>query len=93
VDQPGRARPRHPGHDDSRSGLRARVSAVKEERVAASKELPAPQAAPVGDKAAFVADIRKALYASKICSYAQGFQLMRAAASEFKWDLNYGRSR
>ncbi len=67
------------------------VSAVKEERVAASKELPAPQAAPVGDKAAFVADIRKALYASKICSYAQGFQLMRAAASEFKWDLNYGQ--
>ncbi len=67
------------------------ISAIKEERVAASKALPAPAAKAVKGKRAFVEDIRKALYASKICSYAQGFQLMRAAASEWKWDLHYGQ--
>ena len=67
------------------------ISAIKEERVAASKVLPAPVAKAIKGKRAFVEDIRKALYASKICSYAQGFQLMRAAAAEYKWDLNYGQ--
>jgi len=66
------------------------LSAVKEERVAASKVLSGPVPAIEGDKAAFVEDIRKALYASKICSYAQGYQLMKMAAEEYGWDLKYG---
>ena len=43
-----------------------------------------------GDRQAFINDLRRALYASKIVSYAQGYQLMRAAAAEYKWNLNYG---
>ena len=43
-----------------------------------------------GDKKEFIEDIRKALYASKIVSYAQGFMLLREAANVFKWKLNYG---
>ena len=67
------------------------LSAIKEERVAASTVLAGPKAAPItGDRKAFIEDIRKALYASKIVSYAQGFALMRAAAEEFGWNLNYG---
>ncbi|HPA18775.1 MAG TPA: decarboxylating NADP(+)-dependent phosphogluconate dehydrogenase [Verrucomicrobiae bacterium] len=66
------------------------LSAVKEERVAASKVLRGPKASFKGDRAAFLKDLERALYASKIVSYAQGFTLMRAAAEEFKWDLNYG---
>jgi 6-phosphogluconate dehydrogenase len=66
------------------------MSAIKEERVAAAKVLNGPYPKFDGDKAAFIEMIRKALYASKICSYAQGFQLMRMAAEEYKWDLNYG---
>ncbi len=66
------------------------LSALKEERVAASKLLSGPQAAFDGDKKAFVDDLRQALYASKIVSYAQGYQLMRAAAVEHGWHLNYG---
>ena len=66
------------------------MSAIKEERVAASKKLTGPKVQFKGDKQDFIEKIRKALYASKICSYAQGFQLMRAAADEYKWDLNYG---
>jgi len=66
------------------------LSAIKEERVAASKVLRGPKAKFRGDRAAFIEDIRQALYASKICSYAQGYQLMRAAAVEFGWNLNYG---
>ncbi len=66
------------------------LSAIKDERVAASKILSGPSANFKGDRAAFVEDVKKALYASKICSYAQGFQLMKAAASEFRWKLNYG---
>ena len=67
------------------------LSAIKEERAAAAKVLPAPQVAPfTGDHAAFIAAVRDALYASKICSYAQGFQLMRLAAAEYGWKLNYG---
>ncbi len=66
------------------------VSAIKEERVAASKILTGPAIESGIDKAAFIEQIRQALYASKICSYAQGFQLMRSAAEEYGWDLNYG---
>jgi 6-phosphogluconate dehydrogenase len=66
------------------------LSAIKEERVAASEKLTGPSPTDVEDKKAFIADIRQALYASKIVSYAQGFQLMRAAAAEHGWDLNYG---
>jgi len=66
------------------------LSALKEERVAASKVLTGPPPAFTGDKKAFVDDLQQALYASKIVSYAQGYQLMRAAAKEFKWNLNYG---
>ena len=66
------------------------LSALKDERVAAAEKLRGPKRAFTGDRAKFVEDIRKALYASKICSYAQGFMLLRAAAAEYGWDLNYG---
>ncbi len=66
------------------------VSAVKDERVAASRILPGPDVAFKGDRDAFINDIYQALYASKICSYAQGFQLMRAAGEEYNWTLNFG---
>jgi len=67
------------------------LSAMKQERVAASKVLKGPQKAPFqGDKAAFVESVRKALFASKICSYAQGFAQMRAASEEYNWNLQYG---
>jgi len=68
------------------------ISAIKEERVAASKVLtgPANEKNSDIDKKEFIGDIRKALFASKICSYAQGFQLMKAAAEEYNWDLKYG---
>jgi 6-phosphogluconate dehydrogenase len=66
------------------------LSAIKDERAAASKVLKGPARRYAGDRAALVNDLRKALYASKIVSYAQGYQLMRAAAAEFKWNLNYG---
>lgn len=66
------------------------LSAIKEERVAAAKVLNGPKEKFLGDKATFVNDLRQALYASKIVSYAQGYQLMRAAAAEYKWNLNYG---
>jgi 6-phosphogluconate dehydrogenase len=66
------------------------LSALKEERVKASGILKGPKGAFKGDKTKFVDDLRKALYASKIVSYAQGYQLMRAAAKEYGWNLNYG---
>ena len=66
------------------------MSALKKERVAASAVLSGPQQTFNGDRKAFIEMIRKALYASKICSYAQGFQLLRAANREYKWDLNFG---
>jgi len=66
------------------------LSAIKEERVAASKVLTGPTPKFEGDKAAFIEDIRKALFASKIVSYAQGYTLMRAAAKTYGWNLNYG---
>ena len=66
------------------------MSALKAERVAASQVLRGPDARFTGDRAAFIAMIREALYASKICSYAQGFQLLRAADAEYAWDLQLG---
>ena len=66
------------------------LSAIKEERVEASKLLPGLAKTFDGDKLAFIEDLRKALYAAKIISYAQGYQLMRAAAESYGWHLNYG---
>ncbi len=72
------------------------VSALKEERVKASRKLKGPRpalksiAANPARRNAFIEDIRQALYASKIISYAQGYMLMRAAAAEYGWKLNYG---
>ena len=66
------------------------LSAIKEERVAASAVLSGPTPRFAGDRKAVVEDIRQALYASKIVSYAQGYTLMRAAAKERGWNLNYG---
>jgi len=66
------------------------LSAIKEERVAASAILPVPGTTFEGDVEHFVRMIRQALYASKICSYAQGYQLMRAASAEYGWKLDFG---
>lgn len=67
------------------------ISAMKEERVAASKVIPAPQVAAFsGDKKEIVEKIRQALYFSKIMSYAQGFAQLRIASEEYGWDLQYG---
>ncbi|MBE6929843.1 MAG: decarboxylating NADP(+)-dependent phosphogluconate dehydrogenase [Ruminococcaceae bacterium] len=66
------------------------LSAIKEERVAASKVLSGPCVKFEGDRAAFLEDIRHALFAAKIVSYAQGYTLMRAAAKTYGWNLNYG---
>jgi 6-phosphogluconate dehydrogenase len=66
------------------------LSALKEERVEASKVLSGPGVEFTGDKAALIADLKQALYASKIVSYAQGYQLMREAAKEYNWKLNNG---
>lgn len=61
------------------------------ERMRASEVLKGPEVTKYsGDKKEFIEDIRKALYASKIVSYAQGFMLLREAANVFKWKLNYG---
>ncbi len=66
------------------------LSAIKDERVRAAKALPGDVKTFDGDKKAFVDDLRQALYASKLVSYAQGYQLMRAAAAHYGWNLNYG---
>ncbi|MGI5868109.1 MAG: decarboxylating NADP(+)-dependent phosphogluconate dehydrogenase [Kiritimatiellia bacterium] len=67
------------------------LSAIKDERVAASAVLDGPGgAAFAGDKKQFIDDLEQALYASKLVSYAQGYQLMRAAAKTYGWHLNYG---
>jgi 6-phosphogluconate dehydrogenase len=66
------------------------VSAMKEERVAAARKLKGPKPAIKGDHKKFIEHIRQALYASKIVSYTQGYMLMRAAAKEYHWNLNYG---
>jgi len=66
------------------------LSALNDERVEASKVLPASKPAVTGDKQAFLNDLQEALYASKIISYTQGYMLFRAAANEYNWNLNYG---
>jgi 6-phosphogluconate dehydrogenase len=66
------------------------LSAMKEQRVEASRILKGPKGRLEGDRATWVEDIRRALLASKIVSYAQGFMLMREAAKEYNWNLNYG---
>jgi 6-phosphogluconate dehydrogenase len=66
------------------------ISAIKEERVEASRIVKGPEAKFKGEAGNYLEDLRDALYASKICSYAQGFALMKAAAGEYKWDLDYG---
>jgi len=66
------------------------LSATKEDRVAASKILSGPPFRFGGDRKTFVEDVRQALLASKIISYAQGFMLLEEAAKEYKWNLNYG---
>lgn len=66
------------------------LSAIKEDRVAASKILTGPKPRFTGDKGSFLKDLEEALYASKIVSYAQGFTMLRAAAEEYKWNLNFG---
>ncbi len=66
------------------------LSALKDERVAASKVLQGPTPSFDGDRQAFINDLRDALYAAKVISYAQGYQMMAAAAKEFGWELNYG---
>lgn len=66
------------------------LSAMKEERVAASAELSGPKKTFAGDRAAFLSDLHDALYAAKIVSYAQGYALMRQAAHTYGWKLNNG---
>ncbi len=66
------------------------LSAEKNERVSASKILHGPDAKFNGDKIKFINNLKDALYASKIVSYTQGYALMKAAADEYKWNLNYG---
>lgn len=66
------------------------LSSLKEERVAASKVYPGKKVLPVSDKKQMIEDVMQALYASKIISYAQGFMLIRSAAKEYGWHLDYG---
>jgi 6-phosphogluconate dehydrogenase len=66
------------------------ISAVRTERVEAARILKGPVARFAGERTQFLDAIREALYASKICSYAQGFALMKAAAAEYRWDLKFG---
>ena len=66
------------------------ISAIKEERIAASRILSGPQPTYKGDKEKFINAIQQALYASKISSYAQGYSLMKAASREYGWDLKPG---
>jgi len=66
------------------------LSSLKDQRVAASKQLSGPTPKFDGDREKFIEAVRRALYLSKIVSYAQGFAQLRAASDEYKWDLQYG---
>jgi 6-phosphogluconate dehydrogenase len=66
------------------------LSAIKDERLIAAQQLAGPEVMFTGDRTIFLEQLRQALFASKICSYAQGYQLLRAAAGEYHWDFNYG---
>ena len=67
------------------------LSALKDERAAAAKVLTGPEKEFDGDKAQLLEDIRQALYLSKICSYAQGFALLKEASDQFEWNLDLGQ--
>ena len=67
------------------------ISSIKKERVAASKVLTGPSINFTGDKNEFIQNIHDALYASKICSYAQGFALIKEAGKEYNWNLDFGK--
>ena len=66
------------------------ISAIKDERIAASSVLKGPRGGFIGDRDEFIKQLHDAVYAAKICSYAQGFQLLRAASQEYNWHLNFG---
>ena len=66
------------------------LSALKDERVVASKVLAGPESRITTDQKIFLDDLEQAVYASKLISYTQGYMLLRAAAREYKWNLNYG---
>jgi 6-phosphogluconate dehydrogenase len=71
------------------AAIDARVlSSMKEERVVASGAFPTPPSPQAPDREQFIRDVHDALYAAKICSYAQGFALMRAGSREWKWGLD-----
>ncbi|MBU3158449.1 NADP-dependent phosphogluconate dehydrogenase [Clostridium frigoris] len=67
------------------------MSAIKDERIVASNVLEGPRAEFKGDINEFIEAVRRTLYTSKICSYAQGFALMRAASVQYNWNLQYGK--
>ena len=67
------------------------MSAIKDERIIASNVLEGPRSEFKGDINQFIEAVRRTLYTSKICSYAQGFALMRAASVKYNWDLQYGK--
>jgi 6-phosphogluconate dehydrogenase len=66
------------------------LSSLKAERVEASKQLSGPQASYNGDRQELIAAVHDALYASKICSYAQGMNLIRAGSDHYEWNINLG---
>jgi 6-phosphogluconate dehydrogenase len=63
---------------------------MKEERVLAAQVLSGPDRCPIENRKGFIEDVRSALYCSKMISYAQGYMLLREAAKEYKWNLNFG---
>lgn len=67
------------------------MSARKDERIRAAKQLKGPSSSFSYDRENFIEKIRQALYVSKICSYAQGFQILYEASKEYEWDLQYGK--
>ncbi|MGO9239589.1 MAG: decarboxylating NADP(+)-dependent phosphogluconate dehydrogenase [Bryobacteraceae bacterium] len=66
------------------------LSAMKEERVLAAQALSGPSRCPIENRKGFIEDVRSALYCSKMISYAQGYMLLREAAKEYNWNLNFG---
>jgi len=66
------------------------ISAQKADRIKAAKIIKGPIVATAPDKAKLISDVERALYCAKLVSYAQGFELMRAAAKDFGWTINYG---
>jgi 6-phosphogluconate dehydrogenase len=78
-----------PAHSIAEAVFARCLSALKDERIEASKHLVGPKSNFSGNKQELIAAVRDALYGSKICAYAQGFQLMREAQKEYKWKLNF----